>query len=186
VAEAAAPTQYSDDYILSKVRYDAAGRVYKQFDNLGRKTVTLYDLLGRTGKVIENYVNGLVGETETDTDRTTMYIYDSAGRLWQQVAVNPKGDDNDPNNVNVENQVTYYLYESPISGAWVTSVIYPDSPDTTSAGADQVKFTYDRLGRKTSSTDQRGVVHEYSFDPAGRLEADSATSLGAAGQGVKC
>jgi hypothetical protein len=86
-----------------------------------------------------------------------MYIYDSAGRLWQQVAVNPKGDDNDPNHVNVENQVTYYLYESPISGAWVTSVIYPDSPDTTSGGADQVKFTHDRLGRRTSSTDQRGM-----------------------------
>jgi YD repeat-containing protein len=47
-----------------------------------------------------------------------------------------------------------------------------------------VKFTYDRLGRRISSTVQRGVVHEYSFDLAGRLEADSVTSLGDAGQNV--
>ena len=33
--------------------------------------------------------------------------------------------------------------------------------------------TYDRLGRTTSTTDQRGVVHEYTFDSAGRLSADT-------------
>lgn len=48
-------------------------------------------------------------------------------------------------------------------------------------GTDQVKVTYDRLGRKETLTDQRGVMHEYVYDAAGRLEADKITSLGSSG-----
>ena len=33
----------------------------------------------------------------------------------------------------------------------------------------------------TSMTDQRGVVHAYSYDSAGRLAADTASSLGSSG-----
>lgn len=40
---------------------------------------------------------------------------------------------------------------------------------------------YDWLGRTTSTTDQRGVVHEFSYDFAGRLSADTVTSLGTSG-----
>ena len=58
-----------------------------------------------------------------------------------------------------------------------TNVIYPDSSDTTSAGTDQVKFTFDQLGRKLTSTDQRGVVHTYGYDAAGRLASDTVTTL---------
>ena len=70
---------------------------------------------------------------------------------------------------------TTYLYESPFDGSWATSTIYPDSSDTTSAGTDQVKVSYDRLGRRTSTTDQRQVVHNYSYDSAGRLSFDAVT-----------
>ena len=45
---------------------------------------------------------------------------------------------------------------------------------------DHVAFTYDRLGRKVTSTDQRGVVHAYAYDSAGRLETDCVTTLGGA------
>ncbi|HYW78279.1 MAG TPA: hypothetical protein VE890_01840, partial [Thermoguttaceae bacterium] len=39
-------------------------------------------------------------------------------------------------------------------------------------------YAYDRLGRTASTTDQRGVVHTYSFDLAGRLSSDTVDSLG--------
>ena len=45
----------------------------------------------------------------------------------------------------------------------------------TTDNGDHVSTTYDRLGRTTSTTDQRGVVHTYTFDSAGRLSADAAT-----------
>ena len=49
------------------------------------------------------------------------------------------------------------------------TVIAPDSSDTDSTGTDQVKTVYDRLGGEVSVTDQRGVVHTYTYDAAGRL-----------------
>ncbi len=48
-------------------------------------------------------------------------------------------------------------------------------------GDDQVKTAYDRLGRTTSTTDQRGVVHAYVYDSAGRLAHDRVTGLGSSG-----
>ena len=44
-------------------------------------------------------------------------------------------------------------------------------------GADEVRTTYDRLGRTLTTTDQRGVVHTYSYDTAGRLASDAVTTL---------
>ena len=44
-------------------------------------------------------------------------------------------------------------------------------------GADEVKTTYDRLGRPLTVTDQRGVEHTYTYDTAGRLQSDAVTAL---------
>ena len=166
----------SDNYLASKTEYDDAGRAYRQTDNLGHVTQTNFDALGRTKAVIANYVNGTASETETETDQTVNYIYDTAGRLSKHRALNPKGSGN-----GVENQDTTYLYESVIDASWATSTISADSSDTTSSGTDQVKVTYDRLGREATMTDQRGVVHEYTYDSAGRLQKDAVTSLGGSG-----
>ncbi|MBI1373852.1 MAG: LEPR-XLL domain-containing protein [Phycisphaera sp.] len=162
----------SDDWLASKTEYDEAGRGFKSTNNAGQVTITQFDLLNRTTAMIENYIDGVVSEAEFSSDRTTATVYDSAGRLSQQVAYNPQGVGN-----GVESQVTQYLYESPINGSWVTNTIYPDSTDTLSAGTDQVKTIYDRLGRAVTSTDQRGVEHTYSYDTAGRLESDAVTTL---------
>ncbi|MBN2023788.1 MAG: autotransporter-associated beta strand repeat-containing protein [Pirellulales bacterium] len=48
-------------------------------------------------------------------------------------------------------------------------------------GTDQVKTDYDRLGRVDTTTDQRGVVHAYDYDFAGRRAHDRVTSLGGSG-----
>ncbi|HEX8911045.1 MAG TPA: RHS repeat-associated core domain-containing protein [Humisphaera sp.] len=162
----------SDDYIVSKTEYDAAGRAYRSTDNKGHVTQRVLDLAGRTLKTVENYVDGTAAETETEADRTTETVYDASGRVDKLVAYNPKGLGN-----GVEHQETKYLYESTVDGSWVTSTIYPDSADTDSSGTDQVKSTLDRLGRATTTTDQRGVVHTYTYDAAGRLETDAVTTL---------
>ena len=103
-------------------------------------------------------------------------------------AYNAKGSGN-----GVQAQATKYLYTSPINPSWQTAAVYPDSDDVlsqdsttkvwtiTTDNGDHVSTQYDRLDRTTSTTDQQGVVHDYTFDSAGRLAADTATSFGSSG-----
>jgi RHS repeat-associated protein len=195
-AEAAPPQPYPQDpnslagldFQLSLTEYDSAGRAYRTIDNLGRTGETQFDDAGRTVRTIQNYVNGTVQETDTDCDLTVDYQYDSGGRLVTLTAYNAKGSGN-----GVQEQATKYLYTSTINASWQTAAVYPDSADVlsqdsttkvwtiTTDNGDHVSTSYDRLGRTTSTTDQRGVVREYTFDLAGRLAADTVTSLGASG-----
>ena len=190
LAQGAAPTyDTSDDYIVSTVLYDSAGRPVGTFDNRGRLDVTVYDKLGRVVRTIENWAGGVIAETDTDQDVTVEYEYDYAGRLVTMTAYNAMGNDDDPN-FNVDEQKTIYLYTSTTDPSAVTEVIYPESTDvltqdaetkvwtyTTDTG-DHVETGYDRLGRTTGSMDQRGVVHLYSYDSDGRLYTDTVASLG--------
>ena len=99
----------------------------------------------------------------------------------------------------VTDQVTKYLYDdsaTSINHSWQTGVVYPDSTDSVvpstivdgawaiSSGTDHTATSYDQLGRKATATDQRGVVHSYDYDSAGRLSADTVTNLGDSGQNV--
>lgn len=189
VAEAAPPApNSSDNYIVGLTQYDSAGRAYRSIDNLGRINETQFDDAGRTVRTIQNYDDGSVAETDTDQDVTVEYQYDSGGRLVTLTAYNAKGSGN-----GVQTQATKYLYASAINASWQTGAVYPDSTDVlsqdsttkvwtiTTDNGDHVSTSYDRLGRKTSTTDQRGVVHEFTFDSAGRLAADTVTSLGSTG-----
>jgi YD repeat-containing protein len=200
VAQNAPPQPYTSqntsslagvDFQLQLVEYDAAGRAYRTLDNLGRINETQYDDAGRTVRTIQNYQNGTVEETDTDQDITVDYQYDSAGRLATMTTYNAKGTGN-----GVQAQATKYLHTSAVNASWQTAAVYADSTDvlsqdsttkvwtiTTNKG-DHTSTTYDRLGRTTSSTDQRGVVHEYTYDSAGRVSADTVTSLGLADQNV--
>jgi len=144
-------------------------------------------------KTIQNYDDGTVEETDVDCDLTVAYEYDSGGRLVTMTAYNAQGDDSNPNNENVVAQATKYLYTSTVNASWQTAAVYPDSADVlsqngttkvwtiTTDNGDHVSTAFDRLGRTTQTTDQRGVVHDYAFDSAGRLAADTATSLGSSG-----
>ncbi len=196
VAESAPPQPYPQDanslagidFQLALTEYDAAGRAYRTIDNLGRTGETQFDDAGRTVRTIQNYVNGTVQETDTDCDLTIDYQYDSGGRLVTLTAYNAKGSGN-----GVQEQATKYLYTSAINASWQTAAVYPDSDDVlsqdstskvwtiTTDNGDHVSLTYDRLGRTTSTTDQRGVVREFTFDLAGRLATDTVTDLGSSG-----
>jgi YD repeat-containing protein len=102
----------------------------------------------------------------------TSCTYDSAGRLHQLIAYNPKGS-----GLGVQAQVTSYSYDDPINGDLTTDVLYP-------ADTSPVQFAYDRLGRKTDMTDQRGTHHRYEYDSAGRLDADRVLSFAGADDAV--
>jgi YD repeat-containing protein len=185
----------SDAVIVSKSvynpRWSAAGPIVDTIDNAGHISETQYDLAGRTIRTIANYDNGAVEETDTDRDLTTEYQYDSFGRLVTTTALDAKG-----RGQGIVDEPTHYVYQSPDDASLVTAVIAADSTDAVSQDAatgdwsittdhgDHTSTTYDWLGRTASTTDQRGVVHAYSYDPAGRLAADTVTSLGRADQNV--
>jgi RHS repeat-associated protein len=269
----------SDTALITSYGYDDAGRLQWVWQPEDAKTGSgsalyagatrfFYDLLGRRTKMVENYANGAVGETEHASDRTTQWIYDDGGRLNKMRARNPKGAGN-----GVEFQETIYLFGDPTDRSLVTTTVYPDSPVSTSSGtsisalsvgsgrvatvtssghglaagdvvfldlpnasaderwvegwykvlsapssstftvqlnapiaadsdsgedendaspnltgakalkltSDAVRVEYDRLGRQTKMTDQRGVVHRYLYDAAGRVAFDSVTSFGPSG-----
>jgi RHS repeat-associated protein len=196
VAEDSPPEPYPQDpnslagvdFQLQLTDYDAAGRAYRTLDNLGRINETQFDAAGRTVRTIQNYDDGEVDETDTDRDVTVEYQYDTGGRLVTLTAYNPKGLGN-----GVQAQATKYLYTSAINAAWQTAAVYPDSEDElaqnettkvwtiTTDNRDRVSTDYDRLGRATAVTDQRGVVRQFTYDAAGRLAADTASDLGSSG-----
>jgi len=94
-------------------------------------------------------------------------------------------------------QKTYYFFcdtdndatnNNMASGSIVTAVAYPETTDTVTdnsattglwnlgSHADCVVYAYDRLGRKTSMTDQRQVTHAYAYSTTtGALLSDTAT-----------
>ncbi|NLX57968.1 MAG: RHS repeat-associated core domain-containing protein [Phycisphaerae bacterium] len=174
-------------YICTLFGYDGAGRQNSVINNMNQETRTYFDDLSRVIRVVENYddydTSG-VEEDDSDKDRTTEYEYDVCGRLATLIAKNPKGAGN-----GVEDQKTCYIYDNSYNYSWPTKVFYPDTQDViTQTGTiwslgtdngDHVVFTYDRLGRKATVTDQNGTVHTYAYNTTdGAMEADTVTSFG--------
>ena len=95
------------------------------------------------------------------------------------------------NGTSIAEEATKYFYGSPVNASWQTAVVYPDSTDTVAqngngdwtitAGSDHTSTAYNWLGQQTSTTDQRGVVHGYVYDSAGRVSYDTVTSFGSGG-----
>jgi RHS repeat-associated protein len=171
----------SDNYIIKKYDYDTAGRQYRTTNNVGIVDQAAFDAMGMTIKTIVNYGDGTfsTADSSAKTDQTTEFIYNPGWNLSIQRAWNLTSSGGV-----IQQQDTKYLRESPINASWPTSIIYPDSTDATSAGSDQVKYAYDRLGRKITFSDQRGTAHGYMYDTAGRLLSDAATVLGTGTDGA--
>ena len=175
--------------------YDEQNRITTVTDPVGRKTRSITDALGRTRYSVENYVNFSAGasggapgsETGTggssnpaanahaDQDRVTRYTYNGLGQQTKLTALDPDADGN-----LADNQTTLYLYEDPHNASLLTSTIFPDSADTTSAGSDQVKTAYALDGQPTTRTDQRGNVLTFAYDALRRPIKQSLPTLGGA------
>ena len=182
------------------------GTVTDTIDNADRTTRTITDEAGRTIRTIQNFDGQEYGATypvvsgfdsdghvqagDTDYDITVDYQYDSAGRLVTMTAY-------DANGTTVQPEATKYIYGCAYNGSLQTAVVYPDDTvdvpvqDSTTKdwsiaedNGDHTETTYDRLGRTATTTDQRGVVHEYGYDSAGRLCMDFVSNLGRTGEHV--
>ena len=171
---ASAPAS-SDSIHVASVTYNSkTGRQETTTDPKGREVKIWFDDAGRQTFVSENHTNfdpdnistTVGGGTDNDEDRVTGFTYNGVG-VVKQIAYNEGEDD----------QETINLYEDTVSASRVTNTIYPDSSDTTSAGSDQVKITYNVDGSRATQTDQRGVVHTFTYDTARRLEIDGATTI---------
>ena len=143
-------------------------------------TKTFYDDLGRGVYVAENFVDfapgstdptGVGGGSNNDQDRATGWKYNGLDQVTDLKAYTS----------NSTSQLTKYLYENSYDAKLATETIYPDSTDTTSGGTDQVKRTYNLDGSLATLTDQRGVVHTYTYNNRRQLTLDGITSLGTSG-----
>ena len=139
VAEAARPApNTSDAYIVSQSQYDAAGRVWRSIDNVGRIDEARYDAAGRTLRTIQDFdgwsygglgsgfdAYGNVLETSTAEDITVDYQYDSVGRLVTMTCLRRQGSGQGRSGRG--DQVSLHLA---VNASWQTGVVYPDSTDS--------------------------------------------------------
>jgi RHS repeat-associated protein len=177
----------STDYNVTVYGFDAYGRPYQTTDNAGHITRTFYDSSGRTQYVVENYTGDFDPENDTpgaDTNRTTGYVYNDAGQMVRETAFAGEGTRT--------GQITTYVYAFDLTdkgcpvvrGDLLRAVICPDSDDFVSSGSlesgsdetyDRVETTYYADGSVKTRTDQRGVVHTYTYDAMGREVSDAVT-----------
>jgi RHS repeat-associated protein len=169
----------SDTALVTTYAYDAAGRVQDVTDPGGIVLRTLSDALGRTTATIANYTGGVAS---SQTDVTTLFTVDFAGRLASRTAVQPAG---------TPSQVTGYVYGvSPATGSAIASndilaeTRYPDPATGLPSATDRDVSTTNALGERTSFTDRAGTTHSYAYDVLGRETTDAITALGAGVDGV--
>jgi len=177
-----APSTSADTVLLTKYGYHVdTGRLELVTHPDATQTKTFYDDLGRTRHVAENYANfdpatpSTSGDaTDKSKDRVTETQYNGLSQVVKLIAQDQNGD-----GTHTDDETTTYLYESTVNAAWVTNEIYPDSSDTTSAGTDQIKFTYNTDGSVATRTDQLGTVLTYVYYSSHRkLKAQKAGTLG--------
>ena len=72
------PSANSDEDIITSTVYDVKGRVQETTDTRGNVTRYTFDALDRRTQVIVNYVSG---STDVDRNRTTTTTYDLLGRI---------------------------------------------------------------------------------------------------------
>jgi RHS repeat-associated protein len=163
----------SDTALVTTFSHDIAGRVQDVTDPNGITARTLYDDLGRTTATIANFTGGAPG---AQTDVTTVFSFDSSGRLASRTAVQPTG---------TPSQTTGYVYGvSAATGSSIASndlmaeTRYPDPATGLPSPTDRDIYTSNALGERTGFTDRAGTTHTYAFDVTGRQTADAITALG--------
>ena len=143
---------------------------------------------------------------ETDENRITCYEYNDAGQMIRMTSLDPAADSDEAGYTD-DNQTTRYIYSyeldalhkgSPIpSNNLLRAVLYADSSLTDQdvidilnetpgmpTSRDFVEYTYYANGACATMRDQRGVVHEYTYDNWNRVTLDHITDLGDAAEAV--
>ena len=197
VASPAAP----DQDVTTEYAFDDAGRQIAAKDPAGRVTVNVYDANGRLQKTITACKNSTppaswwlcTGTATADwqTNLTTSYTYDAAGRKLSETAP-------DPSSTGVGAVTTRYAYDgagrlcrvleaattdlqgladpcaTAVSGTTISNVstryLYDDNGNLTTmidANGHQTSYGFDSSGRMTSLTDPDGKTLQWSYDASG-------------------
>ena len=148
-----------------------AGRGAEVTDSAGRVSRSYKDALGRTVRTIENFVDGVVSDTD---DKTTGYTYSGAGMTSLSAYLTGGSV-----------QTTSYVYGVTVAtGSTIESneiVRLTQWADPTTGAAsptEQESTTVNALGQTLTSTDRNGSVHTVTYDVLGRVVSDAVTTLG--------
>ena len=163
----------SDTVLVTEYGYNAAGWLETTTDPRGLVGKQYYDAAQRTIKTIENYVDGVVADTD---DKTVNYVYASNGQL-QKVRAGLTGGG--------VQETEYVFGVTPAQGSTLTSnemryqTKHPDASAGTSSTSEVESGTFNNLGQTLTKTDRNGSVHTYAYDVVGRQISDTVTTLGA-------
>jgi RHS repeat-associated protein len=164
----------SDTVLVTEFGYNAAGLVETTTDPKGLVGKSFYDLMGRTTKTIENYVNGTVSDAD---DKTVEYTYHPNGQTKTLKALLTGGG----------YQTTEWVLgiTSPIvSNDILKEMRYPDPSSGNASTTEKDAYTYNQLGQVLTFTDRNGNVRTYSYDVLGRITMDAVTTLGSGVDGT--
>jgi len=162
------------DELGSVTREYQAGWQESVTDAKGLTSKSFFNNLGQTTKSIENYVNGVVSDSD---DKTVEYTHHPNGQMKT-----------------LKGYLTSSTYETTEWMLGITSPIasndvllemrYPDASTGASSSTEKDSFTYDQLGQIATFTDRNGSVHTYAYDVLGRQISDAITTLGAGVNGA--
>ena len=167
----------SDTVLVTTTAYKSAGLAWKRIDPRGIETRGYFNALGDVTKSIENYVDGVVSDTD---DKTTEFTYNAVGLTTVKLVLPSSGQ-----------QVTEWVYGVTTAGGsglnsndLVKEVRYPDPSTGASSSSSKDVLTVNALGQALTMTDRNGTVHSYSYDVMGRQAADAITTLGSGVDGT--
>jgi RHS repeat-associated protein len=142
-------------------------------DPKGIESQTTFDDAGRTLKMIEHYVDGIVGD---DNDKTTEYAYNAAGMTSLTARLTGGAF-----------QTTEWVYGITQAGGHgidshdvVRATRWPDPTTGAASASQQDTVTLDALGRTWNSVDRNGTEHRLTYDPLGRVVLDTVKNWGSA------
>lgn len=164
----------SDEDIITTTVYDTKGRVQETIDTRGNVTRYAYDALDRRTQVIVNYS---VGSSDPDRNRTTTTSYDLLGRVTQVVGADGRTtlylyDKAGRRTRTIVNYVAQGTTQ-PKDWSWDGSVWKKDATTNVDHGTakDQNLISdtvYDKAGQVSEVRDPRGSSTQFLYDAAGR------------------
>jgi len=187
------PTDPTAPHITS-FEYDGYGRQNLVTDPKGKKTLQVFDSLGRTIDTIDNFkVDSSYWGTPTsgadpysqplarpsDVNQITHFDYNLAGQLLDQIVLDPKCDGNE-SGYQADNQATRYVYASDLStltsgqtGDQLMATVYPDCTLTDTAVLAAVEANAANPGTQTGGTAGYDIVaNTYYANGAQATETD--------------
>jgi RHS repeat-associated protein len=164
----------SDTVLITSYGYNSVGYVESVTDPRGIINKAFFDLAGRTTKTIENYVNGVVSDSD---DKTVEYTYHANNQMKTLKAYLTSST----------SESTEWILgtTSPVaSNDIVLEMRYPDASTGASSSSEKDQYTYNVQGQIKTFTDRNGSVHTYEYDILGRLVSDAVTTHGSGVDGA--